>query len=208
MRTPRRSSTRLRCRSRRTWRMDSVTTRTPAPKPFCGGRGRARRRIHRRRDRARRRPHLRIRLVRPAGQGCGEGGAVVALSVRAHRQSGEPDQRTSGPAGHDSAPRRLCRGGGRCPVRSRPQDAGGNRCGRSCGGAQAGERRHGPVGTFVLARRARKPGREAREPGLIARARRLRRVPSGRAGGQAAKGTFDFARNAVPYAEINAMFKR
>ena len=54
-----------------------------------------------------------------AGQGRGECGTVVALSVRAHRESGEPDQRTPGPAGHDSAPRRLCRGGGRCSLCSR-----------------------------------------------------------------------------------------
>ena len=45
----------------------------------------------------------------------------------------------------------------------------------------------GLSGPSFSARRARKPGRETGEPGLVVRARRLWRVPSGRARGQARK---------------------
>src|SRR4030095_10449643 len=40
------------------------------------------------------------------------------------------------------------------------------------------------IGTFVLARRARKPGSETGKPGLVARARRVWRLPRRRARGE------------------------
>jgi 2-methylisocitrate lyase-like PEP mutase family enzyme len=77
---------------------------------------------------------------------------------------------------------------------------------RQGGRAQAGQRRDGTLRRGIFARRARRARREAGEPrSSLARAAYGAFVSAARE--VRTRGTFTFAGAAIPYAEINGMFK-